>query len=81
MSLLDNEARERLSRIAIVKPNNARSLEELILRMAQTGQIRSKLSEQQLIELLGNISENKTETKIVYNRRRELDSDEDEWDL
>ncbi|KNE72975.1 hypothetical protein AMAG_20649 [Allomyces macrogynus ATCC 38327] len=65
MSVLDNDARERLARIAIVKPQNARAVEDMILRMAQTGQLRGKVGEDQLIDLLGNISESKQSTKIV----------------
>ncbi|KAJ3361474.1 hypothetical protein GGF31_002224 [Allomyces arbusculus] len=80
MSVLDNDARERLARIAIVKPQNARAVEDMILRMAQTGQLRGKVDEDQLIDLLGNISESKQSTKIVYNRRKALDSDDDGWD-
>ncbi|KAI9175835.1 hypothetical protein H9P43_006199 [Blastocladiella emersonii ATCC 22665] len=79
MSILDNEARERLSRIAIVKPSNARAVEDMVLRMAQTGQLRGKVTEDQLIDLLGNISDAKAETKVVFNRRRALDSDDDDW--
>ncbi|KNE68427.1 hypothetical protein AMAG_13081 [Allomyces macrogynus ATCC 38327] len=80
MSVLDNDARERLARIAIVKPQNARAVEDMVLRMAQTGQLRGKVDEDQLIDLLGNISESKQSTKIVYNRRKALDSDDDDWD-
>ncbi|ORZ36674.1 PDCD5-related protein [Catenaria anguillulae PL171] len=43
MSILDTEARERLARIAIVKPANARAVEDMVIRMAQTGQLRGKV--------------------------------------
>lgn len=45
-----------MNRVSIVKPSKARAVEELLLRMAQTGQIREKVGESQLIELLENIA-------------------------
>ncbi|KNE72978.1 hypothetical protein AMAG_20652 [Allomyces macrogynus ATCC 38327] len=62
MSVLDNDARERLARIAIVIPQNARAVEDMILRMAQTAQLRGKVREDPLIDLLGYISESKHST-------------------
>ncbi|CAG8744017.1 38091_t:CDS:2 [Gigaspora margarita] len=75
--ILDNEARERLARISIVKAEKARTVEDLLIRMAQSGQLRGKVSESQLIDLLQQINQQqKPEKKIVYNRRKfEEDSD------
>ncbi|KAG0268261.1 Programmed cell death protein 5 [Actinomortierella ambigua] len=78
IQILDGEARERLSRIAIVKADKARAVEDLLIRMAQGGQVRSKITESQLIELLGQVNQQtENKTKIVYNRRRYDDSDDD----
>ncbi|KAI9593918.1 PDCD5-related protein [Syncephalis fuscata] len=80
--ILNNEARERLARIAMVKPDKARAMEDLLIRMARGGQLRGQITEKQLVELLENINQQApTQSKIVYNRRREVDSDEDDWDL
>jgi hypothetical protein len=58
-----------VNRISIVKPDRARAVEELIIRMARSGQIRGKVTEQQLIELLEGIKESEvTEPKIVVRR-------------
>ena len=76
--VLDNSARERISRIAIVKPEKARAVEDYILGMARSGRLVSKINESQLIDLLEQMNETKKETKIVYNRRRYDDSDSDE---
>ncbi|CAG8568756.1 PDCD5-related protein [Gigaspora rosea] len=75
--ILDNEARERLARISIVKAEKARTVEDLLIRMAQSGQLRGKVSESQLIDLLQQINQQqKPEKKIVYDRRKfEEDSD------
>ncbi|KAJ3392331.1 hypothetical protein HDU84_004295 [Entophlyctis sp. JEL0112] len=74
-------ARERLSRISIVKAEKARAVEDLLLRMAQSGQLRGKISENMLIDLLEQLNEQqgtKVETKIKINRRaHDSDSDED----
>ncbi len=55
--ILSPEARERLARIRIVKEDKARGVEEMLIRMAQTGQIRGKVSESSLIEILGQVNE------------------------
>jgi programmed cell death protein 5 len=76
--ILSEGARERLARISIVKSDKARGVEDMIIRMAQSGQIRGKVTEQQLIDMLGQISEqHTTKPKITYNRRRMDDSDSD----
>ncbi|GAB5586898.1 hypothetical protein Unana1_01798 [Umbelopsis nana] len=84
VQILDNEARERLARINMVKADKARAVEDLLIRMAQSGQLRSKVSEKQLIDLLGQINQQDagaSQTKIVYNRRRFDDDSDDEYDL
>lgn len=77
--ILEGAARERLSRVEMVRPERARQVEELLIRMAQSNQLRGKVSEPQLVQLLDQISaqEDRSRAKIVYNRR---DSD-DEFDL
>jgi hypothetical protein len=59
-----------VNRISIVKPERARAVEELIIRMARTGQIRGKLTEPQMIELLEGLKESEapSEPKIVLVR-------------
>ena len=48
--------------------------------MARSGQIQRKVSEQELVSLLNQISQQESKvnsTKIVYNRRGEDDDDDD----
>lgn len=55
-----------VSRIAMVKAEKARAVEDLLIRMAQGGQVRAKITEKQLIELLEQVNQQtKSETKIV----------------
>ncbi|KAJ3056675.1 hypothetical protein HK102_011162, partial [Quaeritorhiza haematococci] len=82
VQILNNDARERLSRIAIVKPDKARAVEDMLIRMAQTGQVREKIGERQLVDMLEQISQTtKTETTIKFNRRRSDSDDEDDWGI
>ncbi|KAJ2956301.1 hypothetical protein NQZ79_g7834 [Umbelopsis isabellina] len=84
VQILDNDARERLARIHMVKVDKARAVEDLLIRMAQSGQLRSKVSEKQLIDLLGQLNQQDagaSQTKIVYNRRRFDDDSDDDYDL
>jgi len=80
-TVLDTAARERLSRIALVSPERSRHIEGILARMAQSGQLRGKVSEQQLIELLEQMEEaqkkTSTKTTIRYKRRRDIDDDGD----
>ncbi|KAI8085588.1 PDCD5-related protein [Thamnidium elegans] len=81
--ILDNSARERLGRIQMVKADKARAVEDLLIKMAQSNQLRSKVTEKQLIDLLGQINQqdsSSNQTRIVYNRRQYDDSDDD-YDL
>ncbi|KAL8260212.1 hypothetical protein R6Q59_028165 [Mikania micrantha] len=76
--ILSSQARERLARIALVKPEKARGVEDVVLRAAQMGQIVEKVSEEKLISLLEQINTQTTkQTKVTIQRRRSvLDDDE-----
>lgn len=49
--------------------------------LAQTGQLRQKVTEAQLKELLNAMADNKEEEKIVVSRRKAWDDDDDLLDL
>lgn len=75
--ILTPEARARLARIALVKPDKARGVEDVILRAAQMGQIAEKVSEERLISLLEQINTQTTkETKVTIKRRQSVLDDE-----
>ncbi|KAF5738301.1 Programmed cell death protein 5 [Tripterygium wilfordii] len=76
--ILSAEARERLARIALVKPEKARGVEDVIFRAAQMGQIVEKVSEERLISLLEQInSQTAKQTKVTIQRRRSVLEDDD----
>jgi len=80
VSALEPAARERLSRIALVSPSRSSQIESILLRMAQTGQLRGRVSEQQLIDLLEQADEAQKKASgqgaIVFQRRVDLDDDD-----
>ncbi|TFK76562.1 hypothetical protein BDN72DRAFT_755279 [Pluteus cervinus] len=81
-ALLDPAARERLSRIAIVSPERAAQIESIIARMVQSGQVRGRITEASLIELLEQLDEARGKSSaqkstIIYHRRKDPDDDFD----
>ena len=74
-------AKERLARIAIVKAEKARAIEDMIIQMAQRGQLKSQVNEQQLIDLLETVgAKEKEQSKITIRRKAGFDSEEDDDD-
>ncbi|PWN92464.1 hypothetical protein FA10DRAFT_266222 [Acaromyces ingoldii] len=85
-TILDADARDRLSRISLVKPEKARAIQDLLIRMAQSGQVRQRVTEQQLIGLLDQVEGNSadgsgTASKITYTRKKTAMDDDDDFDL
>ena len=76
------KARERLSRIAIVKPEKAQALENMILQAAQRGQLGGKVTEDSLIKMLEQINcgdgggGGRGGPKIEMKRRNIMDDDD-----
>ncbi|PCH38441.1 DNA-binding TFAR19-related protein [Wolfiporia cocos MD-104 SS10] len=85
-TVLDSAARERLARIALVSPQRSQQIEGILLRMAQTGQLRGRVSEDQLIGLLEQAEEAQSKSapkkgSIVFQRRKGGIDDDDDFDL
>merc|ERR1712098_1023328 len=60
--ILEPEAADRLGRIRLVKESRAQDVENRLIMLARSGQLRSKVTETQLKELLGAVAENKEES-------------------
>ncbi|KAL2758455.1 hypothetical protein ACRALDRAFT_2100023, partial [Sodiomyces alcalophilus JCM 7366] len=79
--ILHPEAADRLGRIRLVKEQRATEVENRLIMLAQTGQLRQKVTETQLKELLSAVADNREEEKIVVSRRKGWDDDDDLLDL
>ncbi|EEP75635.1 conserved hypothetical protein [Uncinocarpus reesii 1704] len=76
------EAADRLNRIRMVKESRATDIENRLIMLARSGQLRSKVTEDQLKDLLNAVAENKEEEKIIISRRKGgWDDDDDLLDL
>ncbi|KAI9784716.1 MAG: hypothetical protein M1816_000719 [Peltula sp. TS41687] len=75
------EAADRLGRIRLVKESRAVDVENRLIMLARTGQIRQKVTEEQLRELLNAMAGQQEEKKIVVSRRKggwDIDDDDDD---
>lgn len=75
--ILHPEAQDRLGRIRLVKEERAADVENRLITLAQTGQLKQKVTEAQLKDLLNAMADNKEEEKIVVSRRKAWDDDDD----
>ncbi|KAI1766780.1 double-stranded DNA-binding domain-containing protein [Hypoxylon sp. FL1150] len=76
--ILHPEAADRLGRIRLVKEERATDVENRLIMLARTGQLRQKVTEAQLKELLNAVAENKEEEKIEVVRRKTWDDEDDD---
>lgn len=80
---LDINARERLSRVRIVRPDRADAVENYLVKLISMGSINKKLTENDIVDILNNLARDekqKTDSKIIFNRRQ-LSDDEDDDDF
>ncbi|KAK6206121.1 hypothetical protein LQW54_007841 [Pestalotiopsis sp. IQ-011] len=79
--ILHPEAADRLGRIRLVREDRATDVENRLIMLARSGQLRSKVTEDQLKELLEAVAESSREKeKIVVNRRKGwADEDDDDF--
>ncbi|KAI1436905.1 double-stranded DNA-binding domain-containing protein [Xylaria sp. CBS 124048] len=76
--ILHPEAADRLGRIRLVKESRAIDIENRLITLARTGQLRQKVTEAQLKELLAAVADTKEEEKIVVDRRKGWDDEDDD---
>ncbi|CAG9839392.1 unnamed protein product [Diabrotica balteata] len=79
--ILDQSARARLNTLMLGKPEKGKMVENMLVQMARSGQICTKISEKDLIGLLENVNnQTKSTTSVKFDRRRAaLDSDDDDF--
>lgn len=64
MQILEPEARERLNTIKLTKPDFARSVEQQLVMLAQSGRIKNKINDDQLKVILKQVIPAKREFNI-----------------
>ena len=93
--ILEPQAKDRLSRLALVKKEKARAVEDSLIRAAQSGSLKGRVTEAQLIAMLEQISGGagtadggdeggRPKKGITVQRRKtgfEDDDDDDDSDL
>jgi len=81
--ILDPEAADRIGRIRLVKESRATDVENRLIMLARSGQLRQKVTEEQLKDILSAVSEQQQEKeRIVISRRKaSWDDDDDLLDL
>jgi programmed cell death protein 5 len=67
MMLLDQNARQRLTNIRIVKPELAMAVENYLINSASTGRLNRAITDEELKQLLTSLHQPKKEFRI--NRR------------
>lgn len=79
--ILSDEASERLARVALVKPDKARAVEDYLLRAVRFGELApgTRVTETQLIALLQRLhSDSDVRPRVTIARRRTWSDDEDD---
>lgn len=77
--ILHPEAADRLGRIRLVKEQRATDVENRLIMLAQQGQLKQKVTEAQLKDILNAVADtNNQEEKIVVSRRKAWDDDDDD---
>ena len=79
--ILSSEASERLNNVKLVKPEKARQVESYIIEAAKSGRLGEKVTEDQVKELLQQVSkQTEKRTKVTISRRRRAFEEDDDDD-
>ena len=76
-----------VNRVAIVKPENARAVEEHVIRLARGGKLGAPVDEQSVIRLLEEVGKAVAAqagggaTKVVMQRKKRMDDEDDDDDF
>jgi programmed cell death protein 5 len=80
--ILSTEAKERLGRIRLVKPQKARMVEDLLLQMAAQRNLGGPVEDAQLIELLNKVADKEVVEVTIKHRGKfdeGWDADDEGW--
>lgn len=74
---LEPEAKQRLNRVRMVKPERVLGVENYLIRLFQSGGIRGKVTEEDIVDILDKIAQEErrnTSTRITFERRDYVDN-------
>lgn len=63
-AILTTQARERLGRIKVARPEMAEEIEKQLILLAQSGRLKNKINDEQLCMLLSKLIPKKRDIKI-----------------
>lgn len=66
LQILSPEARSRLANLRLTKPEFVDQIELQLIQLAQTGRIKSKITDEQLKELLRKLAGQKRDINITW---------------
>lgn len=72
-SILTEEARERLARLKLARPELVKVIEDQLIMLAQSGRLSEPLDDEQLKEILRRMSARKREGEIIFKRKGGVD--------
>ena len=75
--ILDQSAKERLNRVRMVKPERVLGVENYLVRLVQSGGLRAKVTEADIVDILDKIAQEErknTTTRIKFERREYADT-------
>lgn len=75
--ILDQSAKERLNRVRMVKPERVLGVENYLVRLVQSGGLRAKVTEADIVDILDKIAQEErknTTTRIKFERREYADA-------
>lgn len=78
--ILEPDAADRLGRIRLVKASRAEDVENRLIMLARSGQLRQKVNEEQLKDILNALSEQQEKAETVKVQRRKAGWDDDDLD-
>jgi len=68
-TILTEDARERLARLKLARPEFVRMIEDRLIMLAQSGRITEPINDEQLKEMLRRIAAKKRESEIIFKRK------------
>ncbi|GAB7339663.1 hypothetical protein MBLNU457_6245t1 [Dothideomycetes sp. NU457] len=78
--VLEPSAADRLGRIRLVKASRAEDVENRLIMLARSGQLRQKVTEEQLKDILAQLSEQQEKKEQFSVQRRKGGWDDDDLD-